>query len=85
MILNGQLDKELIGISEIATSMGYKIGEDIGLISYNESPINKIILNGLTVLSTDFEQIGELAAKMILEKSFKKVKCDFRLIRRSTF
>lgn len=85
LILNGQLDKELIEISEVATSLGYKIGEDIGLISYNESPINKIILNGLTVLSTDFEQMGELAAKMILEKSFKKVKCDFRLIRRSTF
>ncbi len=85
LILNSQLDVELIELVRIAKMKGCKIGEDIGIISYNESPINEIILNGLTVLSTDFEQMGELVAKMILNKSFKKTKCDFRLIRRSTF
>ena len=85
LILNNQLDVELIEIVKIARMKGYKIGEDIGIISYNESPINEIILDGLTVLSTDFKQMGELAAKMINNKSFKKIKCDFRLIRRSTF
>ncbi len=85
LILNSQLDIELIELVRIAKMKGCKIGEDIGIISYNESPINEIILDGLTVLSTDFKQMGELAAKMIMEKSFKKIKCDFRLIRRSTF
>ena len=85
LILNGQLDEELIEIVRIAKNKDCKIGEDIGIISYNESPINEIILDGLTVLSTDFKQMGELAAKMILEKSFKKIRCNFRLIRRSTF
>ena len=85
LILNSQLDSELIELVRIAKMKGYKIGKDIGIISYNESPINEIILGGLTVLSTDFKQMGELAAKMIMEKSFKKIKCDFRLIRRSTF
>lgn len=85
LILNGQLDEELIELVRIAKNKGCKIGEDIGIISYNESPINEIILDGLTVLSTDFKQMGELAAKMILEKSFKKIRCNFRLIRRSTF
>ena len=85
LILNSQLDSELIELVGIAKMKGCKIGEDIGIISYNESPINEIILNGLTVLSTDFKQMGELAAKMIMDKSFKKIKCDFRLIRRSTF
>ena len=85
LILNGQLDIELIEIAKIAQSRGFKIGTDVGIISYNESPVNEIILDGLTVLSTDFEQMGRLTANMIREKSMKKIKCDFRLIRRNTF
>jgi len=85
LILNGQLDNELIELVEAAKSKGYGIGSEIGIISYNESPLNKIIINGLTVLSTDFEQMGKLAAKMIINKSFAKIKCDFRLIKRNSF
>ena len=85
LILNSQLDTELIELVRIAKAKGCLIGTDIGIISYNESPVNEIILDGLTVFSTDFKQMGELAAKMILENSFKKISCDFRLIRRNTF
>jgi len=85
LILNSQLNLELIELVRIAKTKGCRIGEDICIISYNESPINEIILDGLTVMSTNFIQMGELAAKMILEKPFKKIHCDFTLIRRSTF
>jgi len=85
LILNSQLDHELIELVKVAKMKGCVIGKDIGIISYNESPINEIILNGLTVFSTDFEQMGELAAKMITGKTMKKVRCNFRLIRRNTF
>jgi DNA-binding transcriptional regulator YhcF (GntR family) len=84
-ILNGQLDIELIELVKSARSKGYVIGKDIGIISYNESPINEIILDGLTVFSTNFKQMGELAAKMIIEKRMRKVRCDFSLIKRNTF
>jgi len=85
LILNGQLDVELIEIARVAKKRGFKIGKDIGIISYNESPINEIILDGLTVLSTDFEQMGRVAARMIREKQMTKTKCEFQLIRRATF
>ncbi len=85
LILNSQLDSELIELVRIAKMKGCKIGKDIGIISYNESPINEIILDGLTTLSTDFRQMGELAAKMITDKPFRKTKCNFRLIRRNSF
>ncbi|WP_372935389.1 GntR family transcriptional regulator [Mariniphaga sediminis] len=85
LILNSQLDTELIELAHDAKKQGCKIGKDIGIISYNESPINEIVLNGLTVLSTDFKKMGELAAEMIQTKSFKKIRCDFHLIRRTTF
>lgn len=85
LILNGQLDEELIELGRIAKSKDYRIGTDIGIISYNDSPINELIMNGLTSLSTDYKQMGELAAKMILEKSLKKIKCDYNLVRRNSF
>lgn len=85
LIINSQLDIELIELARAAKLKGCKIGKDIGIISYNESPINEIILDGLTVLSTDFKKMGELTAEMILKKTLKKIKCDFQLIRRNTF
>ena len=85
LILNSQLDTELIQLIQFAKEQKFKIGKDIGIISYNESPVNEIILDGLTTVSTDFMQMGELAAKMILEKSPRKIKCDFKLIKRNTF
>ncbi len=85
LILNSQLDSELIELVQAAKAKGCIIGKDIGIISYNESPINEIVLDGLTVFSTDFKEMGELAAKMILEKSWEKIKCNFRLIKRNTF
>ena len=84
-MLNSQHDNGLLTLSRIAAGLGLKIGEDISVISYNDSPINEIILNGLTVVSTDFEQMGAVAAEMILGKTMNKVKCDFRMIRRGTF
>lgn len=85
LMLNSQHDTGLLDISRSATRLGLRIGEDISVISYNDSPINEIILNGLTSVSTDFRQMGELAAQMIQDKSMSKIRCDFRLIRRSTF
>ena len=85
LMLNSQHDNGLLTLSRIAAELGLKIGEDISVISYNDSPINEIILNGLTSVSTDFRQMGETAAQMILDQSLSKVKCDFRMIRRGTF
>ncbi len=85
LMLNSQHDDGLLKFSRIAFEMGLGIGEDIKLISYNDSPINELILNGLTTVSTDFEQMGEIAAQMILEGKLSKEKCDFRMIRRATF
>lgn len=85
LILNSQYDLGLIELVRRARELNYRVGRDISIISYNESPINEIILNGLTTISTDFRQMGVLVARMILDKSPAKVKCDFQMIRRNTF
>lgn len=85
LLLNGQLGIGLVEVARIAASRGLRIGEDVGVISYNDSYLSEIILGGLTTVSTDFEQMGRLAAQMVLSNNFKKIKCDFKLNRRKTF
>lgn len=85
LILNGQLDLGLVALVKAAEEKGLKPGQDFGIISYNESPIDEIILNGLTTISTDFEQMGREAAMMIIKGEFRKRHCDFKMTRRSTF
>lgn len=85
LLLNGQLGVGLVEVARMATNSGLKIGTDVGVISYNDSYLSEIILGGLTTVSTDFEQMGRLAAKMVLSNDFQKIKCDFKLIRRKTF
>lgn len=84
LILNSQLDIEIIEIIRIAKAKGLTIGDDIGIVSYNEAPINEIILDGLTVLSTDFKEMGKLAANMVMSGKLSKVGNRFGLIIRKT-
>ncbi|PWJ54059.1 DNA-binding LacI/PurR family transcriptional regulator [Dyadobacter jejuensis] len=84
LVLNSQLDIELIELIRKAKSKNLKIGQDIGIISYNEAPINEIILDGLTVLSTDFQEMGKLAAEMVITGKLTKINNPFGLIVRKT-
>jgi DNA-binding LacI/PurR family transcriptional regulator len=56
----------------------------VGVISYNESPLKKIILNGITTISTDFQLMGERAAQVVLEKTTELEEMPFYLKVRSS-
>ena len=85
LLLSGQYDFGLIELARLIKKKGLTVGKDIAIISYNESPISEIILNGLTTVSTDFIQMGRLIGDMILEKRLEKVHCNFRMTRRDSF
>ena len=85
LLLNGQLDSQLNELAKTAGRKNLQIGEDIGIISFNDSPINELVLGGLTTISSDFAQMGELAAGMILDKKMSKIKCGFGMTKRATF
>ena len=40
-------------------------GQDVGFLSYNETPMKKFIYKGISVVSTDFKEIGTKAAAFI--------------------
>jgi DNA-binding LacI/PurR family transcriptional regulator len=58
------------------------LGKDIGVISYNDTPLKDLL--GITVISTDFQVMGETAAYMILKKKRETVKNVFRFIDRGS-
>jgi DNA-binding transcriptional regulator YhcF (GntR family) len=84
IVLNSQLDDELIELIQDIKTKRIRIGKDVGILSYNESPINEIILNGLTAISTNFKEMGRLAAEMIKTGNLEKIRNKFGLIVRKT-
>ncbi|PBQ31330.1 transcriptional regulator [Sphingobacteriaceae bacterium] len=78
------MEDDLVVLIERIISQGLHIGTDIGIISYNEVPLKKIILKGITTVSTDFKLMGETAAKLVLEHSTSQVEIPFALILRES-
>lgn len=77
-------DADLIKIIKSATRRGMKPGRDFGLISYDETPLKEVLAGGITVISTDFEKMGRLAADCILNERHEVVANQCRLILRSS-
>lgn len=78
------MDNDLVVLIERMIETGLKVGQDVGVISYNETPLKKIILNGITTISTDFEAMGVETAKIIQEGAARHVHIPFRLNLRSS-
>ncbi|WPR70091.1 GntR family transcriptional regulator [Flavobacterium sp. NG2] len=60
----------------------FVLGNDIGVISYNDSPLKDLL--GISVLSTDFVFIGKRTANMILNHEKDKIRAPFRFIDRNS-
>ncbi len=62
----------------------WKVGSHIGIISYNETPWKRFILDGITTMSTDFKKMGEMAAQMVLKNEKMKQEVPFTLTLRNS-
>lgn len=84
IVLGGQLDTDHFSILRRAKDLGLVLGVSVGIISYNDEPVNEFICGGLTCISSDFEKMGETAAGMINSGRLHSVHNPFRLVLRST-
>jgi DNA-binding transcriptional regulator YhcF (GntR family) len=75
-------ESDLVNLVKQVREDEFKIGEDIGIISYNDTPLKELL--GITVMSTDFKIMGETAAHMILNKETGQVKVPFNFIERDS-
>lgn len=71
------MEDDLVSLIEDVVKSGLGLGTDIGVISYNETRIKKLILNGITTVSTDFYQLGAQAAALILNHSKEHIDIPF--------
>ncbi|MCF8361789.1 MAG: GntR family transcriptional regulator [Prolixibacteraceae bacterium] len=60
-------DGDLVKSVKSANRNGLETGKDIGIISFNETPLKEISANGITTISTDFEAMGKKMAEILLE------------------
>ena len=62
-------ERELVNIIKLAEQSGMEIGKDIGILSFNETPLKEVLCGGIATLSTDFPQMGRTMASLILNSS----------------
>lgn len=75
-------ESDLVNLVRQVRNKKLKLGKDIGIISYNETPLKELL--GITVISTDFKTMGESAAYMLLKNKKEKVKNVFKYIERNS-
>lgn len=73
------MEDDLVTLIERLISLKLSVGTAVGVISYNETPLKKIILDGITTISTDFEALGTQAAEFVLTGKTEKIEVPFYL------
>jgi DNA-binding transcriptional regulator YhcF (GntR family) len=77
-------DDDLYQFIKICKEKGWKLGSDVGVVAYNDTPVKEILEDGITTISTNHDEIGRIAAQMILSKDFRRIKSPFEFIQRKS-
>lgn len=77
-------ENDLVHLIKRARQEGLQLGKDLGVLSYNDTPLKEVLEDGITVITTDFVKMGSLAAEIILASKPIQCKNDFQLIVRNS-
>ena len=77
-------DDDLVTLIKRIKKQKLKLGKEIGILSYNETPLKEILLDGITVISTDFEKLGDTAAQLVLDGKKEHIINPFRFVIRNS-
>ncbi len=75
-------ESELAELIKRAQATNFILGQDIGVISFNETALKELL--NITVITTDWRQMGAITGDYILNKRCLQVKNPFKMIRRSS-
>ena len=78
------MEDDLVTLLEKIKKTKLKVGKDVGIISYNETPWKQFILDGITTISTDFKKMGAMTAGMILNHKRDHLPVPFKLTLRKS-
>lgn len=77
-------DNDMVTILERCRESGWTPGNEVGIISYNDSPVKKVIGTGITTISIDFEDLGRRAALVVKSGQTFREEIPARLISRGS-
>ncbi len=77
-------DEDLVSVLTGCRSQGWLPGQQVGIISYNDTPLKEFVCGGLTVISADFARMGREAATFALTKQPVQTDEFARLIERAS-
>ena len=66
-------ERDLATIINSITNKGLVAGENIGLLSLDETPLKEVLIGGITTLTTDFRLMGRTAAKLIKQGKKERI------------
>jgi DNA-binding transcriptional regulator YhcF (GntR family) len=75
---------DVVEFVKICRTKKLKMGEDVGLITFNDTPMLEVIENGISVISIDFKQMGKLVAEYIKTRQKIQTYVPTRLIVRGS-
>ena len=78
-------DNDLADALKQADRQQLVAGRDIGIISYNDTPLKEILAGGITTLSTDFSQMGKTMATLIEQRAIQTLENPWKLTIRSLY
>jgi DNA-binding transcriptional regulator YhcF (GntR family) len=77
-------DRNLVKIVKIAAEKKLKLGENLGIVSFNDTDLKEVVAGGITTISTDFNKMGENLSELILQKKARKLRNPSSLIIRNS-
>jgi DNA-binding transcriptional regulator YhcF (GntR family) len=66
-------DLLLVEIIKRSAAETLHIGKEVGIISYNKTPLKEVMANGITTISTDFGEMGSILSDMILQQKRERI------------
>lgn len=65
-------ERDLIAFIKQVNRAGWQLGQDVGLIAYDDTPVKEILAGGITVISTDFARMGQTAGELLTSRTREK-------------
>lgn len=75
-------DDDLAKLIKHIRTTTFVMGQEIGVISFNETVLKELL--DISVITTDFEQMGRTAAQLVLQKECTQTRNPFKVIQRGS-
>lgn len=77
-------DADLWSLLKDCRDNNFRIGNDVGVVSFNDHVVKEIVSGGITTISTDFKKMASLTAKNLKNLSYSQAIVPTKLIDRNS-